>query len=74
MVRYKLSETGLNKLKGFVFETGNDDFIDACISEAESIASHAFNCDNPALLTVADISREYEHVLTMPREWFEVVA
>ena len=72
MQRYTLTARGLENLKWFLYETGNADFLDACISEAESIASHAFSANEPARLAVEDRGLDRVHNLSMPREWFEV--
>ena len=74
MLRYKLTEKGLNKLHGFVLEHGSEDHIAEYVTEAESIASHAFRVDMPALLTIESYTEGYEVYLSLERDWFEVEA
>lgn len=74
MVRYKLNSKGMNELTGFVFEHGCDDYLEAYIDEAESLASHAFRVNMPALLTVESMCDDGEFYLALQREWFEVAA
>lgn len=74
MLRYKLTDKGLSELKGFVFEHGQDDMMEAYIDEAESLASHAFRVDMPALLSMESMCDDGEFYLELKREWFEVAA
>lgn len=73
MIRYKLNDKGINELKGFIFEHGCDDYLDAYVDETESIASHAFNKGMPALLTVESFADDGEFYLSLEREWFNEV-
>lgn len=74
MVRYQLNDKGISELKGFIYEHGLDDMVEAYLSEAESIASHAYYANMPALLTVDTRSDEGEFCLPLEREWFKVAA
>jgi hypothetical protein len=71
MIRYRLNDKGINEIKGFIFEHGNDDYLDCYLLEAESIADHAFNEGVPAVLSVESFSDDARFNLTMPKTWFK---
>jgi len=72
MNRYKLTDYGIQQIHDFAMEHGAIDYMDCYLSEAESIASHAFANDMPALLTVESFSDDSEFMLALPIEWFTV--
>lgn len=74
MLRYKLTDKGMSELQGFVLEHGSEDHMAEYVNEAESIASHAFKADMPALLTIESYTEGCEVYLSLERDWFEVAA